>query len=830
MKNLLVFFVLMSLPIVQLRAEGNKSKFQYSNIIQPIPEYRSPQEMEEIANKIPDRVPARTSFKNNKQLSDSLLRLDFIGPMPIDSEYWSGYANASGRVTAIAVEPTDSNIAYIGGAQGGVWKTTDGGVNWTPLTDYLSSLATGALAISPQNPQVIYYGTGEQDFSGDSYYGDGLFKSTNGGSTWVKIAEKTAVGSYIARIIVDPSDSMTIHLVSDLGYLKSTDGGFHWNNYLSVNWGTDLVMNPDSSNILIAAIYSSGLWKTTDGGSTWTQLTNGLPSSGFGRINLAISESNPSVIYASFVANSSSLYDMYKTVNGGNSWDSLPNTPDYLDGQGWYDNCVIVDPTNPDIAYAGGVFPYDSLHYGLIKTTDGGNSWTDITIDGSGNQLHPDQHILAFGSDGTLWVGNDGGIWKTTDGGTHWINLNHTLGITQFYTVAVSPDSTVSSPDDILGGTQDNGTVYYSGDIIWRERQTGDGGPCAYEWDSPNIYYTSYVRLNYLLRWNNGSYEATVTGPWESAGDRVSWCNAPLIVDPNSPNTLLAGTYRVWKTSNSGASWDSISGDLTAGGYLRSLAIADGDSNIIYSGSSDGRVYMTTDGGSSWNRIDQGLFGSNPIGDIWLSPTDTQTIYLSVDRSSGGRVYTSNDSGQTWTDITGDLPSGIRAQSLAIDFSITPPTLYLGTDYGMFISFNQDSHWVKQVSFPNLAVYDIAIDTINSSVIAATHGRGMWISPLATGIKETLKFSQLLRKRILPYPNPAKDFIWVEYTSPFKENLKAKIVNLAGQIVEEFPVKVSNSGKIRISTKSLNSGVYFIVLEGKEGTLKQKFIKIKSVR
>jgi photosystem II stability/assembly factor-like uncharacterized protein len=785
------------------------------NVKYPVIVPASVEKLEKLAEEKVERVPPGTIFYKRM---DSLSTWTFIGPMPIVDEYWSGDTFASGRVTAIVVDPYDPQVAYIGGAQGGVWKTSDGGESWVPLTDHISSLATGALALDPSNPDIIYYGTGEQHFCGDCFYGDGLFKSLDGGVTWVKIASTSQVGSYISRIIVDPWNPDIIHLGSDLGYLKSSDGGETWSLNLSIFWCTDIVLRSDNPSTIFVAIHSYGIFRSTDGGETWTQLTNGLPSVGFRRINMAISPSNPDIIYASFISDDGSLEGMYKTTDGGDSWFLLPNTPNYVGYQGWYDNCVIVDPTDPDIVYAGGVFPYGSDYNGLIKSTDGGNTWIDITVGIDGSQLHPDQHALAFGPDGTLWVGNDGGVWKTVDGGLHWINLNESLGVTQFYTVTPHPyDSNF-----ILGGTQDNGTVYYPGDIGWYQQNAGDGGPSAFEWDSPNIYYTSYVRLSYLYKWDNGNLLGNVAGPW--GNDRVSWCNAPLVVDPNNPNTLLAGTHRVWKTTNSGISWFNISGDLTGGyGYLSSIAIAPQNSNIIYTGSSDGKVYITTDG-SNWMERDGGIFGNNPITDIWVSPDDWMTVYLSVNRSTGGRVYMTTDSGNTWIDITGDLPDGLRGLCLGVDFRTSQPHLYLGTDYGVYVSLN-GQHWIKQEDIPNLAIYDIAIDTLNGFVIAASHGRGMWRGETPVGVKEVASYKGNLYLKVKP--NPLKDFAEINYSIPEPKELKVEVFNISGQKVREFKGFESTYGTIYWNTKGIKEGVYFIILKGEGFRLRKRVVILK---
>jgi photosystem II stability/assembly factor-like uncharacterized protein len=714
----------------------------------PVIEPATYQELEKRAADQPDRIPLGTISKySDDPPNPTALNWTFLGPRPIEND-----DDASGRISSIIVDPVDPDIIYLAGAQGGVWKSSDGGVNWTPLTDHLSSLASGALAFNPANSNIIYYGTGELHYSGDSQYGDGLFKTTDAGNTWAKIAEKSVVGSYISSIIVSSQDQNIIHLGSNFGYLRSTDGGSTWSNLLNQFHCNSLAKSPADPSVIFAAIHSYGIYKSTDDGASWTQLLNGLPTSGFRRIDMAISQNIPDVIYAGFIADDGSLYGMYKTTNAGANWFDLPNTPNYVRYQGWYDNCVIVDPLNPDICYAGGVFPYDpETDYGLILTTDGGESWTDINI-GENGQVHPDHHCLAIGSDGALWDGCDGGIWKTYDQGTNWINCNHDLGITQFYTVAIHP----TDSNFLLGGTQDNGTARFEGGFGWPQVSAGDGGPSAVEWDSPNIYYTTYVFLRNLIRWDDniyyttyvflrnlirwddGVYQDNVTGPWTD--DRASWCNGALEVDPNQPNTLLAGTHRVYRTTNSGTDWTLLSGDLTNGGHLRSMAIAQGYSDIIYTGSSDGQVYFTSDA-SSWYSRDSGLPNS-PITTVIINPANWQNVYLCADRSSGGRVYSTINAGISWNNETGDLPAGLRGRSLAVDFNALPPALYLGTDYGVYSSIDGGTTWIKDsANLPNVEIYDMRIDSYNNLLTVATHGRGMYRSSL-TGSQEIPTLSE----------------------------------------------------------------------------------------
>jgi len=791
-----------------------------TRVRRPITIPASPEELEQRAVESPDRIPVGLVV-NHQFEQPKGLNWRFLGPQPILNEYWSGNADASGRISSIIVDPSDADRVYLAGAQGGVWKSTDGGVNWMPLTDHLSSLASGALAFDPTNSEIIYYGTGEQHYSGDSFYGDGLFKSTDGGSTWSKIATKATVGSYIARIIVKPGNSDTVHLASDLGYLRSTDGGNSWSLLLNPFHCNDLAISPSAPTVVFAAFWGEGIYRSVNSGTDWVKLTNGLPSEGFSRINIAIGGAlYPDWLYASFVDESDgSLLGMYRTRNGGDSWFERSNTPNYLFHHGFYDNCIIVDPSWPYRCYAGGGWV-------LIKTTDGGNTWTDITIGVDGSQLHPHQHCLAIGPDGTLWVGNDGGAWKTTDGGGHWINLNHSLGLTPFYTVGIHPtDSTF-----LLGGSQSNGTVRYEGNLGWPQVRAGDGGPVAIEWDSPNIYYTTSYYIKTLIKFDNGAYVADVTGPW--LGERASWCNGPLVVDPNLPNTLLVGTYRVWRTTSSGSSWVCISGDLTGGGVLRAIAIAQGNSNIIYTGSSDGLVYLTTDG-ATWDPHYSGL-PSAPIPDIVLDPSDWQIAYLCVDQANGGRVYKTTDAGVNWTDITGDLPSGLRGMSLAIYFFTSSSILYLGTDYGVYSSSNGGENWFKEATnLPSLVIFDLGFDSHNNLLVAATHGRGMWRASISDtiGVEGNGGLAQLPESFSLSqnYPNPFNPVTLIRYALPRDCYLTLAIYNVLGQKVASLVDGEQRAGykSVRWDASLFSSGIYFYRFEAGDFVQTRKMVLIR---
>ena len=647
-----------------------------------------------------------------------------LGPKPITYEYWSGSDDASGRVVSLAVDPTDPDIVFAASASGGIWKTVDGGNLWTPLTDELSILNHGAVAIDPSDPDVVYAGTGEYT-TGST--GDGLFRSTDGGLYWERIATSGEVGSTCSGIAVSPADADLIHVVGNGGYCRSVDGGDTWTTELSGSCSS-LAINPATPATLYVGRQNDGVYRSTDNGSNWTRLGGGLPSSNVGRVLVDVAASDANVVYASILGSDGHLEGLYRSSNGGNSWSKKSSTPDYPYPQGWYDMFMGVDPTDEDTVYCGGVFPSYAVA-GVIKTTNGGNSWNDITISWNGSQLHPDQHAITFGSDGTLWIGNDGGIWKSTNDGSTWINCNASLTVTQNYEVALHP----TNPARLMGGTQDNGTVGREADVDeWPQLLAGDGGFLAYDHADPSRYYTTYVYLTvYRI---DGSGWDEISGPWGS--DPRNFI-APLVMDPSDAHMLLGGTNRVWRTTNahSGADWNTISGtDVSSGGTLNAIAISHQSSNKIYVGNTSGKVYVTSDA-STWHSRSVGLpISGGQVADIVVDPNDDDVAYVSFHGTSGMRVLRTDNSGVMWNNVTGDLPSGASARALAVDFTFDPPHLYVGSGAGVYWSSDGGAHWVKDGhDLPNVNIGDLRIDPVQRTITAGTYGRGAWRAALSDG-------------------------------------------------------------------------------------------------
>jgi uncharacterized repeat protein (TIGR01451 family) len=702
----------------------------------------------------------------------SSARWTLIGPEPTDTPY--NVPVVAGRITALAVDPTNANVVYAGSADGGVWKTTDGGVHWTPLTDTQASLAVGSIAIDPSNHSTIYVGTGEENFSADSYFGAGILKSTNGGSSWTQIKGPFAGyyngyyfyggADYIGGIAIQPGNSSVILAAVEqasgnnhqcVAVYRTEDGGATWWGALSdpscgYHGGTAVLFDPSDGNIAYAASHYDGVYKSLDAGKTWARLngtgSNVFPTANVGRIALAIAPSNPTTLYASIQDTSQTGgVDVFKTTDGGANWAKLVNTPDYCAQQCWYDQAIAVAPTNPNEVFVGGA--YGSFVY---RSMDGGSHWTDVTQGANGFYLHADMHALAFSYDSSvLYAGNDGGVWRAsppTATPVPWTELNDALAITQFY---FSPSINPKNVSDSFGGTQDNGTQKYSGMLTWEDVVCGDGGWTAIDPATPsNVYASCYV--------GNGSvWKSTadgVSGSWTYAANGINADFAseflpPLAIDHLHPTNLYFGTYRVYQTTNGAGNWTPISGNLTGGYTLTTIAVAPTDSNTVYAATSYGppSVQVTTNAlagvGAIWKDRSSGLLCCRFITQVVVDPHTSTTAYLAFSGFNFGHVFRTTDGGLTWKDVSGNLPD-IPVNAIVVD-PVLANTYYVATDIGVFRTRNGGGFWsVLGAGLPRVTVLGLTLHNPSRTLRAATHGRSMWdihapIADLATTVAES---------------------------------------------------------------------------------------------
>lgn len=768
-----------------------------------------------------------------------------IGPEPMSSvingvDY---YGNVSGRVTSLAVDPADSNTVYAAAAGGGLWKSTDGGTSWSPLTDSFNRLSSGSVAIDPNNPSTIYYGTGELNFNIDGYPGVGIFKSTDGGSTWAALSLPGPGFFYTGKIVV--ASNSTVYVAGLYDAYRSTDAGQTWTElHLSDGAVDDIAVDPTNPNIIYASYGSAwavdsssyGIHKSTDGGASWTWITAGLPpASQVSRISLAIAPSNDQVLYA-FINGSrpgSTTLDtnrVYTSTNGGTSWTVLSSaTSDNGFGgdQGWYNNVVAVDPSHPDTVYVGGI--------DFWKSTNGGQKWTNLTNGyGSvnGKNIHVDQHAIAFanGSSSTFYIGNDGGVWKTTNGASSFANCNTNLQTIQFYAIDADQNNSAAT----VGGTQDNGTESdKQPSAIWNEIYGGDGGYVLIDPKNSNIIYTEYVN-GALQKSTDGGVSFNQITNGIPTTEQGYWLT-PYVMDPQNDNLLYTATSKIYKSTNGGNNWIAITGNLKSPEDLfTTMSISPVEGNVIYAGISGYRgavdsafLYVTTNGGNSWNNVTNNLPASTDFARVTADPKQKGVAYLAV-LTGAARVLMTTDYGTTWNAIASaadfaDVPTKV------IGVDSTSGYIYAGTYWGVYRSTDNGSTWSKFGSgLPDAVVDDIAIQYSTHTLRVGTHGRGAWQVDITTGIASPSEEPNTFAVD-QNYPNPFNPATVISYKLPAVSYVSLKVYDILGKEVAILVNGKQEAGThvVAFDGSRLSSGVYFYRLVAGNMTSTKKMVLLK---
>ncbi|MBK9098695.1 MAG: glycosyl hydrolase [bacterium] len=686
-----------------------------------------------------------------------------------------GPAVTSGRITDFAVNPNNIHEYYVAVACGNVWKTINSGTTWEPVFDNYGSFSIGCVTIDPKNTNVVYVGTGENNSQRSVSWGDGLYRSEDGGKSFKNIGLKKS--EHIAKILIDPRDSKIIYVAAqgplwgpggDRGLYKSTDYGATWDSvlYISPNTGiTDVVMDPRDPDVLYAASYQrrrhvwtllnggpeGGIHKSTDGGKSWNKLESGLPNGDIGRIGLAISPVNPDYIYAIIEAQGKSG-GFFRSINRGVTWEKMN---DVVSSSAQYYSEIFCDPADINKVYILDTFSQ--------LTTDGGKTFTPIST----KARHVDDHALWINPNNPshFLIGGDGGIYETFDGGQTF-HFKDNLPITQFYRVSVDNFEPFYR---VMGGTQDNNSMIVPSQTINEEGIVnadyiplvgGDGYEALTDPDNPNIIYCQW-QYGGLTRHDLKSGETVSIKPQEGKDEqpyRWNW-DTPLILSPHA-NRLYAAANKVFRSDDKGNTWEVISPDLTRQidrnklpimdkvwsvdavaknastsfyGNIVSLTESPLVEDLIYAGTDDGLVQVTEDGGKNWKKIESfpGIPENTYVSCLYASRFDANTVYATFDNHKRADfkpyVLVSRNRGSSWESISGDLKEPFVAYAITQDH-IKSDLLFIGTEYGVFFTLNGGKKWIQlKGGLPTQAVRDLDIQERENDLALATFGRGFYI-------------------------------------------------------------------------------------------------------
>ena len=674
-----------------------------------------------------------------------------------------GPGNIGGRIRSLYIHPADTSLIFAASVSGGIWRSTDGGASWSAVDDFMTNLAVTSIAADPRttdevNTTVLYAATGEGFYNSDGLRGFGVFKSTDGGVTWSHLEATDPANDSdwrgVDRIAVNP-DGVIVAVTNYNGIFTSTDGGENWDKYSDgdVAWYTpmeDVLFDPNDGNNSIVGSIQGNVYVSNDAGQNWERINIVDASDSWlsGRVELAYAKSAPNVVYASVDHNSG---EIYKSTDGGRTWTYLSN-PQHLGSQGWYANAIWVDPTDADHVVIGGLDIY--------RSTDGGENWEKISTWWlAPDSPHADHHVLVNDPDydgennKRLYNANDGGVYKAdditaanddaTDNG--WTNLNNSLAVTQFYGGAGIPGS------KIIGGTQDNGSLIQADDNDtdnWGKTFGGDGGFSAVTPQATEgkfYYFGEYVYLRIHRSDDGASADYIYENGLDDAGTNANFI-APFVRDPNDDNIMLAGGASLWRSTNVSTeneddiTWskikDEVKDDNGNSVKISQIAIAEGNSSIVLVGYNNGAVYKSIDATSdtpTWTQIHDDN-GKHVLA-LMIDKDDHNTFYVGWGGFATGNIQKTTDGGENWDDISNGLPE-VPIRSI-VRHPVRPDYLYIGTEIGIFTSEDGGATWFAEnngpanVSVERLFWYD------DKNLVAATHGRGMFMAKVELAPCET---------------------------------------------------------------------------------------------
>jgi photosystem II stability/assembly factor-like uncharacterized protein len=751
-----------------------------------------------------------------------------------------GPGNIGGRFNSLAIDPNNNQVMFGGSTTGGLWKTSDGGNSWAPIFDNNPSLSIACIVFEPGSSSTLYVGTGDPNIGGYPFIGTGIYKTTDGGQTWTNLG---LGNSYIiSDIAIDPTNTnimyaaaMGLPFVRDnnRGLYKTTDGGQTWTQSLFVSNQTgitDLVLDPVNPQVVYAAswsrirnnqesfIYSteSKIWKTTDGGTNWNAVMSGIPSQAFSRIGLCMYPGNNNQLFAMLVDTTLQLQGIYTTTNAASSWTAVPTAtldPNALGGFGWFFGKIFVKPNDPNTIYLLGVDQW--------RTTDGGQTWNLFTPPWFTYEVHADGHDLDFNTAGEMILCTDGGIYRSSDDGATWSDIEN-IPANMFYRVASNP----FSPNDYYGGMQDNGTSGGNASVInnWPRIYGGDGFQAWFDPINPSLWYVETQNGNVAYTDDAGfNYYSLSFGDFT---DRKHW-DMPYLLSVHDPTVIYIGTHRVHKLT--GAPYGAgvpISNDLTDGVIFAPrfhTITALGESPLaaghLYAGTHDGNVWVTTNDGVSWTDVTSTL-PNRYVTSVKGSPNMLNTIYVT---HSGYRsnefiphIHKSTNNGQTWVDISGDLP-----QFAINDLIIMPGNenvLFVATDAGVYFTSNGGTNWSRVGNnMPVIPVYALGLNNNGTKLVAGTFARSIQtisIPALLTGTEAEASLPQFVSL----WPNPAQETLILDLPAA----ADAVIVDLSGKEVWNSRC---TAGINQVDVAALPKGVYLVRTQAGAIIRTSRFVK-----
>lgn len=757
-----------------------------------------------------------THLKHHKYPGSRNSQSNWLPSGPSAPSNAAPYQNV-GRVNCMAFHPTNPNILWVGTPAGGIWKTTNHGDSWIPMTDNMPNLGVSSIVVDPANPEVIYWATGDGD--GRNTFTIGVLKSINGGATWNTTGFTSLLSTQhrIFKMVMHPTDRNTLLIATTNGIWKTTNGGANWTQTVA-SWWPDIEYHPTNPSIMYATGWfnngTSKLYISTNGGTSWVAKAN--ISTNLGRIAIAVHPANPDRVIAictrqdngglEGIYESNDLAETFQKIyavdnaeqNIHGSYFTGSNVS--TKGQGGYNNAFIINPNNPQELFVGGVNTWKSL--------DGGKTWKINTYwvgNSSGVQVvHADKHNFYFHplNQNRLYDCNDGGLNYTDNNGNSWEDISTGLNISQIYRIGITEQNNKT----VMAGLQDNGSKDFTNGR-WTDVWGGDGMQCNIDPANANIKYAITQNAGSMARTsNNWATKSSILGSHPER-DKGAWIT-PYILAPHNPKRIYIGMKGFYKTDNNGASWEKLCDSLPSGLQFRHIVTHPLDTMTFFASTSF-VVFKSSDGGSTWTQV----VNTSPrvITSLKIHEKDPSKMYMTQGNYTAGQhVFQSIDSGNTWSNITFNLPN-IPANTIAVHKE--NDAIFVGTDLGVYLKTDKSNDWILYSNnLPNTIVNDLKINYTAKTLWAGTYGRGLWSTIMQ--FSSDTKNENNIDGQPLVFPNPGKGELKIHYTLKQASEVSLTIIDIQGRIISVDNLGSQSPGKQtnRLRTSEMQDGMYFVKL------------------